>query len=70
MTPISRPIPTQADRAEAEAFVADEFEADPGICPKWVEKHRGHLVRQLADAEMQVRQNEELKAVPAARRAA
>lgn len=54
--------PTPADRATAEAFVAETYDADPSLCPIWLKTHRPALVRYSAVAAMQKREHAEWRA--------
>lgn len=50
---------TPADFASAEALFRERFEADPAVSRQWIAMHRARLIRQLAVAECQRRENAE-----------
>ena len=58
---MTRPLPSQADRQAAEAFVRDVYDNDPAISRAWLAQHRDNLVRMAAVAEMQRRQDAEIR---------
>ena len=55
--------PNASDRAEAERFIRDEYEADPAICRQWLANQRENITRQAAVCAMQKRQDAEWRAL-------
>ena len=64
--PGPRPQPSAEDRAAAEAFVAETYDADPTMSRVWIANNRKSLLTGAANAFMQKRTNaEHLKAFAA-----